>query len=83
MDTTTNLITRRHVLKTLVYLCISVVFTLHLEAQVARPLKLSPAHAAALNHQRRIFFQYDQPLFPRPSVRPPSLATALTSKANS
>jgi hypothetical protein len=24
-----------------------------------------------------------QPLFPRPSVRPPSLATALTSKANS
>jgi len=25
----------------------------------------------------------DQPLFPRPSVRPPSLATALTSKENS
>jgi hypothetical protein len=30
-----------------------------LAAHAAEPLTLSPGHAAAVNHQRRIFFQYD------------------------
>ena len=51
-------------------------------------LKVKALKAANPTSPITVFFRagdypIKQPLFPRPSVRPPSLATALTSKANS
>jgi hypothetical protein len=61
MNTITKLIPPRYKLLALAAVCINVLLAPHLNAQVAKPkpFKLSSAHAAAVNHQRRIFFQYD------------------------
>ena len=48
----------------------------------AESVRFTDFHAAPMCTSTRGQLMTGQPLFPRPSVRPPSLATALTSKAN-